>query len=195
MIRAAALPMLFLVAAAGCVRRDGRNTDCHWPGEIAAKALKADQPGYGKHLSEDAEFAEDLAIRYTDAHHGPRSGHFESHEAAGRARNRCLTAMFGEVAKAHAVTPAEVFKFLGRNRGLIDLAVNLPFALLYGFAMSMIAGRILSRHRQGGGFGVVGLVLLGSCRRCTSRAAFTALRCGAFRRARSAIASGARMMS
>jgi hypothetical protein len=44
----------------GCVRRDGRNSDCKWPCEIPVHSADA------RHLSADAEFGEDLAIRYAD---------------------------------------------------------------------------------------------------------------------------------
>src|SRR5437762_1082941 len=83
---------------------DGRNSDCTWPDEPDAKTLHANQPDYAQHLSGDAEFAEELAIRYMDAHHGPRSGRlFESHQAAGQAKNRCLGALFGEIGKSHHI--------------------------------------------------------------------------------------------
>jgi hypothetical protein len=42
-----------------------------------------------------------------------------------------MAALFGEIAKQHGVPPSEVSDSLGRNRAPIDLAVNLPFALLY----------------------------------------------------------------
>src|SRR5215471_11549343 len=54
--------MVFILGAGGCVRRDGRNSDCRWPGETS------NHPDSARHLSADAEFAEDLAIRYADAH-------------------------------------------------------------------------------------------------------------------------------
>ena len=108
----AAIALLISVGLTGCVRRDGRNSDCKWPAELDAKPLHANQPDYAQHLSEDAEFAEELAIRYMDAHHGPRSGKFESQQAAGQAKNRCLGALFGEIGKSHDIPPGEVFKFL-----------------------------------------------------------------------------------
>jgi len=146
MIRTTALPLLIIVWMAGCVRRDGLNSDCGWPGETGAKALNPRQPGSGQHLSNDAELAEELAVRYADTHYGLRSGHFESREVYAQARNRCMGAMFEEIGKAHGVKPEEVFSVLGRNRAGIDLAVNLPFVLLYGFAASLMVRRIRGRY-------------------------------------------------
>ena len=59
--------MVFVLGAGGCVRRDGWNTDCRWPGETSNHARSA------RHLSADAELAEDLAIRYADVHFGMKS--------------------------------------------------------------------------------------------------------------------------
>jgi len=59
--------LVLLLCATGCVRRDGRNSDCRWPRE------PANHPADARHLSADAEFAEDLAIRYADTNHGLRT--------------------------------------------------------------------------------------------------------------------------
>lgn len=61
------IAMGFVLGLSGCVRRDGRNSDCRWPGEASNHSVSA------RHLSADAEFGEDLAIRYADTHFGPRS--------------------------------------------------------------------------------------------------------------------------
>ena len=67
--------VLVVLAAIGCVRRDGRNSDCKWPGESVAYSPDS------RHLSADAEFAEDLAIRYADTHYGSRTLGFVSWDA------------------------------------------------------------------------------------------------------------------
>ena len=141
MPRALVPPLLLLVCLSGCVRRDGRNTDCRWPGESNPA-----RPPSERHLSADAEFAEELAIEYTDAHHGPRSGHFVSHEKAGEERNRCFRVLLAEAGKTHGVPAKAVFDQLGRNRLAIDLAINLPFFLLYALAAGF-AARSLWRGR------------------------------------------------
>src|SRR6478752_3228554 len=66
---------VLLVLSSGCVRREGRNTDCVWPGEPRATQLDPSQPVTSRHLSADLEFAEELADRYTNIHYGPHSGY------------------------------------------------------------------------------------------------------------------------
>lgn len=130
--------LLCFLAIAGCVRRDGRNTDCKWPAETSG------HPADARHLSADAEFAEDLAIRYADTHHGLRTPNYVSGEAYDAARNQCMGSLFEQIAKEHGVTGELVSGALGRNRAYLDTAVNLPFALLYCLT-SMAVARLIWR--------------------------------------------------
>jgi hypothetical protein len=130
--------MVFVLGAGGCVRRDGRNSDCRWPGETSNRPVSA------RHLSADAEFAEDLAIRYADTHFGPRSPN--PSETYGAERDRCMETLFEEIGKEHGVAVEQVSSLLGRNRAYIDMAEVLPFAVLYGLAAMMIARMIWGRY-------------------------------------------------
>jgi hypothetical protein len=91
---ATALVLLASISLTGCVRRDGRNSDCQWREEPDAKALAPNQRGYASHLRKDVEFAEELAVEYMDAHHRPRSGKFKSQQAASQALNTCFALWF-----------------------------------------------------------------------------------------------------
>ena len=117
--------LLVLATGHGCVRRDGRNSDCRWPGETPR------QTATPSHLSADAEFAEDLAIRYADTHHGLRTPNYVSGEVYGSERDRCMNSLFDQIAVQHGVPVEQVSSALGRNRARIDAAVNLPFGLFY----------------------------------------------------------------
>jgi len=136
--------MVFVLGAVGCVRRDGRNSDCRWPGEISNHAVSA------RHLSADAEFAEDLAIRYADTHFGPRSPN--PSEEYGAERDRCMETLFEEIGKEHGVPVGQVSGSLGRNRAYIDMAEVLPFALLYGLAAIVVARVIWRRYTPADGW-------------------------------------------
>jgi hypothetical protein len=125
--------VLFSLIVVGCVRRDGRNNDCKWPAEISGRSADA------RHLSLDAELAEDLAIRYADTHHGLHTPNWVSIEVYDAARDRCMGSLFEQVAREHGVPVGLVSAALGRNRARIDVAVNLPFALLYCFAATALA--------------------------------------------------------
>ena len=130
----------FSLCAAGCVRREGRNSDCKWPPETVAGPLTA------RHLSEDAEFAEDLAIRYADVHHGLRTPYYVSGEDYVANRDRCKAMLFGEIADQHHVPVERVYDSLGQNRAYIDLAINLPFALIYCLVVAAVARAVWRRY-------------------------------------------------
>lgn len=127
----------------GCVRRTGRNTDCNWPGEFPL----SDPTEH--HLSADAEFAEDLAIRYTDTHLGPRTRQFESMAAYREGTQRCASTLYEAVAAMHHVPVASVQNALGKNRMLIDLAEITSFLLFYALASIIAIRRIQSLHPGG----------------------------------------------
>ena len=129
-----------LVCSAGCVRRAGRNSECRWPAETI------ERPADARHLSADSEFAEDLAIRYADTHHGLRTPHFVSGEAYDAARDRCLETLFEEIAKTHGVATGAVSNSLGRHRAGIDLAMILPITLLYCFGAAKMARTLWRRY-------------------------------------------------
>src|SRR5437868_14887154 len=106
--------LLYSLSVVGCVRRSGRNSDCKWPAEVALNSPDA------RHLSADVEFAEDLAIRYADSHHGLRTPNYVSGEAYGAARDRCMASLFEQVAKEHGVPVGLVAGALAHNRAHID---------------------------------------------------------------------------
>jgi len=131
--------LVLLLCATGCVRRDGRNSDCRWPRE------PANDPADARHLSADAEFAEDLAIRYADTNHGLRTRYYVSGKVYEAARDRCMGVLFEQIAREHGVPAKRVSESLGRNRAHIDAAVILPFALLCCFIAVAVA-RIMWRR-------------------------------------------------
>ena len=139
--------MVFVLGTAGCVRRDGRNSECRWPGETSSNG-----PVSPRHLSADAEFAEDLAIRYADTHFGPRSPN--PSETYTAERDQCMQRLFEEIAKEHGVAVAQVSGSLDHNRASIDLAEVLPFALLYIFGALVCVRMIWRRYAPtGNGWG------------------------------------------
>lgn len=130
----------FSFCASGCIRLEGRNSDCKWPRETVTGPLTA------RHLSEDAEFAEDLAIRYADAHHGLRTPYYVSGEDYASNRDRCEAMLFGEIANQHSVPTQRVYDSLGQNRAYIDLAINLPFGLIYCLVVAAVARAVWRRY-------------------------------------------------
>jgi hypothetical protein len=136
--------MALVLGTGGCVRRDGRNSDCRWPGETSNNPVTA------RHLSADAEFAEDLALRYADTHFGPRSP--DPSETYEVERDQCMERLFEEIGKEHGVPVGRVSGSLGHNRAYIDLAEVLPFALLYALAAIVCARMIWRRYPPEDGY-------------------------------------------
>ncbi|HXN46825.1 MAG TPA: hypothetical protein VN893_09325 [Bryobacteraceae bacterium] len=130
--------LLLSLVGAGCVRREGRNADCKWPAETSGRSADP------RHLSADAEFAEDLAIRYADIHFGLRTPN--ASEAYGAQRDRCMGSLFEEIAREHGVPVGRVSGALGQNRADIDVAENMPFALLCCFAAIVLARLLWRRY-------------------------------------------------
>jgi hypothetical protein len=137
--------MVLLVACAGCVRRDGRNTDCVWPGEPGAKVLDPSQPATSRHLSTDLEFAEELADRYTNVHYGPRSG-YTGPPIAGKMRAACLAKLADEIGKQHGVSHEVMVASFGKNRGWIDATEIGSFALLFTALAVVVARKLWARY-------------------------------------------------
>lgn len=131
--------LVLLMCAGGCMRQEGRNEDCRWPGETR------NHPPTSRHLSADAEFAEDLAIRYADRHYGLHTPGWVSWEVYGDARDHCMADQFDQIAKEHGVSAQVVSASLGQNRVLVDLAESLTFFFFYCVAAAM-ATRILWRR-------------------------------------------------
>ena len=132
-----AVALVFVLGAVGCIRHDGRNSDCKWPAETSHHSADP------RHLSADAEFAEDLAIRYADIHFGPRSPN--PSEEYGTERDRCMGKLFEAISKEHGVPVEQVSSSLGQNRGYIDVIEILPLALLYSLA-AIVGARMIWRR-------------------------------------------------
>jgi len=142
----AALGLLICMTSTGCVRREGRNADCIWPKEPDARTLDPRLRADAGHLREDVEFAEDLAIRYMDAQRRPQTGQFKLGRPPGEVMNTCRDSLLKQISTSHQVPPREVVQFFGRRRLAIDVAVILPFLLLYGLLAIVLAGWLRRRY-------------------------------------------------
>jgi hypothetical protein len=138
----AAVLLFFAVTSSGCLRRERLNADCRWTYD-AAVPLDLRNEADQRHLNDDVELAEDLAVRYGDR--GLRAGHFASMEAYGQARNECLGTLFSVIASNHSVSTQQVHQSVGSRPAGLDLAVLLSFALLYGLVSIGLVGGIFSR--------------------------------------------------
>jgi uncharacterized membrane-anchored protein YhcB (DUF1043 family) len=158
----------FLLALAlsclmGCSRSVRSNANCGWLQE-AKTPLDLNTPQRGRHLSEDAELAEDLAIRYADVCCRP-SGTRHSMAEYVQSRDRCMAKLFEVVAKDHSVTQEQVRKSINADRhASLDAVVILLFSVLYGLAASWMAEGVW-RHfppRDGWFVGVAAVLVISS---------------------------------
>lgn len=114
------------------------------------------------HLSADAEFAEELSDRYMLKHYGPHSGHFVSFAAADQAEAQCLSKLFDEIGRNHAVTRPQVADAFRHNHNWADWGESLSFLLLYVEVVRTWTQHVWSRHPPTDGW-AEGILLLTFC--------------------------------
>ena len=131
---------------------------CELPPESVV-ALDLRSPADQMHLTEDALAAEDIAIRYADRTHGPCAKTIDV-DLYVAARKRCMTELFDVIAGNHEVSRKQVLESLTLRRMGSDLAVFLPFALLYVFVAFAVAKRLRRRFPLDEGLITAGAVIL-----------------------------------
>jgi len=136
------LPLLVCFAATAAP--DRRNTKCEWPQE-AAIPIDLRNPEQQRHLHDDAELAEDLAVRYSDSGNWKVPGQDNGHAAYVRARNECMTALFSTIARNHGVTFEQVREALVQRPMSHDAVVLLSFTLFYFLVAYYLAKRVCHR--------------------------------------------------
>jgi len=139
----AALGLAIFLTCTGCVRREGRNSQCIWPEEPDARTLDPSRGGDARHLREDVELAEELAVEYMDAQRRSQSGR---QRPPSEVMNTCRNSLLKQISTSHNVPPEEMLPFFGRRSLVTDLAVIVPFLLLYGVLAMLLAGRLGRRY-------------------------------------------------
>jgi hypothetical protein len=114
-----------LLCCAGC-RYALPNSSCEWP---------ADSVKHGS-LAAEAEFAEDLAIRYADA----------ARWQWGIRRAQCMEKLVPIVAARHGIAAYQVGAQLARGRPMVAAGEGLLFAPIYLLAAYCIARRVSRRY-------------------------------------------------
>jgi hypothetical protein len=128
------LVLLIGASLAGCVAEgSGTNAVCRWTGDTAGPLdLRDDRAA--RHLSEDAERAEDVAIRYGDGHSRPGTAPGATMADYFRVREQCMATLFQLIADRHHVTSQQVRDSINTHRhASLDWAVMVSFALFYAF--------------------------------------------------------------
>src|SRR6202008_2592072 len=97
------------------------------------RPLDSGNADHRAHLTEDAQLAEELAIRNADAEHGRRFAvaHHGGLLDNGRFRQACLSQMFRAIEDNHGVSADEIQLARGVRNPVFDLAVVLLFLPFY----------------------------------------------------------------
>lgn len=128
-----------------CSRRDGLNFDCQWVADRIFEADLETEP-HVRHLLDDIQTAEELAIRYGDGIAGwrlvdtvgivSRHGGLKNRDAGRLAHQECIARLFDTIASTHGVTLPEIEGLRRRllERGL-DIQVTGPIALIFAITL------------------------------------------------------------
>jgi hypothetical protein len=138
-IRTALLLLSVVISPACIIAPDRVNVDCNWTHDPAASSDES-------HLLRDVAVAEELAIRYADAHYGYRSGHHAGARAYEAATDQCLATLLNTIAMNHSVDAGQVRGMLHRRSSIYDaVVVFLPMALLFGVSADAVVRWIRRR--------------------------------------------------
>jgi hypothetical protein len=141
-------PVLVLsICLAGCGGRDRINEGCRWTHD-AAFPLDLTAGGHQQHLRADADLAEDLAIRFADAHRGRVAGARATGQTWAEGRDSCMAELFTEIEKRHGVPAAEIRRWMG----LRDLSYDLPVFVTFLTWLALLARRLSRRLLNGWSF-------------------------------------------
>jgi hypothetical protein len=126
-----------IVLLSGCLRREGRNENCQWPHE-RARLLNLQYPADQRHLRDDAQFAEELAVRYGDSLRRLVTD-------AQQKRNECMEVLFAQIAARHRVNTDEIIHAAsGRDTVLDFTLVSLPMAIFFALFSYHLCGAFRS---------------------------------------------------
>jgi hypothetical protein len=120
--------LAILLWAGGCAGVTA-NTDCQWPADHQARVLDPSTGADRRHLADDAQTAEDLAIRRADASRTPdwQRNVAQYHHV----REACRAQLNAAVAQQHAVPVDAVAAAVADRRDWLDALVIAAFASLF----------------------------------------------------------------
>lgn len=144
-LRLVTLGAVLALVFTGCVRREGRNADCTWP-ESNARPMDLSHGADVRHLQEDVELAEELAVRHMDAQQGLPPAQRRPGQSPGEVMNACRNSLLKQVSTLHGVTAGEILPLFGRRSLAADSIILILFFLLYALAAVAMAAWLLRRY-------------------------------------------------
>jgi hypothetical protein len=134
--------LAFLLVSAGCLGFN-KDSNCRWPADHQARALELSVASDRRHLADDAQFAEDLAIRHADASRGRGSANRDVGEYR-RIREQCKAELYAAVAAQHSVPPEVVAAAVGDRREWLD-AIMIACLAIGFIAVARLASAFMLR--------------------------------------------------
>jgi hypothetical protein len=133
------------LVAAGAVWGCGANAryapDCSWASHDSRR-LNLSVASDVRHLSDDAQMAEDVAIRHADLGQA-RALHSTNPGPYRHRREACKAQLFATIASHHGVPVDAVTAAVARRRTWLDAIVMLGFAVIYLAVAQQVAQRLL----------------------------------------------------
>jgi hypothetical protein len=129
-------PVALAVVLAGCIDSSRVNDTCTWS-DTVSRRLDLGSREDREHLRQDAEIANDLMVRFGDAHvqHRP--------DLQRPFRDQCIAAMTDSIIARHGVTKADIQAAERERIWWADfLMVFLPMAVVGVFATNLAVKRI-----------------------------------------------------
>jgi hypothetical protein len=120
------LAMCMLTACGGNQRYAA---DCTWPPH-ETRQLRETDAADARHLSDDAQTAEDVAIRHADLGQA-RALHSVNPGPYRERRDACKAQLFAAISRQHGVAVDAVAGAVGRRRLWLDAVVMLAFGGIY----------------------------------------------------------------
>ena len=132
------LLLVIAVVCSACGANARFAADCAWPTH-EERRLVLERPADARHLTDDAQTAEDIAIRHADLTVGTAGRDVLSYR--GR-REACKATLFARVGEQHGISVDDVARAVGRRRMWLDVMVVLVFAAIYVVVAHLVAGRL-----------------------------------------------------
>ena len=133
------MPLAVAIMCSGCGANARYAADCAWPAHDGRR-LELQRAADVRHLADDAQTAEDIAIRHADVTIGKAGRDVGSYREQ---REACKATLFAQVSDQHGVSVDDVARAVGRRRAWLDVMVILAFAAIYIAVAYQVAARVL----------------------------------------------------
>ena len=138
-----ALALTTPILLAGCIGGGPlKNVNCEWPANHAVNSLDLADSRGARHLADDAQTAEDLAIRHADASPA-RASHSRDATGYRAVREQCKAALFAVISRQHNVPVAAVDAAVADRREWLDVLVILGFGIPFAIVAKQVVAYML----------------------------------------------------